>query len=159
MTSLLTPGIKGLKWFNCLDHGLRIIQIHQQGFDIEPNIVVESGIHPSLHPNCHHQIICAKFNLKIYYTPPYLREVWHYKEANANLIKGAISNLNWEKALSNTNMNEKVSLFNKTILNILNNYIPHETIICTGKDPPWFSSRIKSLIENKHKIRKKLSKI
>ena len=89
MTSLLTPGIKGLKWFDCLDQELRIIQIHQQGFDIEPNIVVESGIHPSLHPNCHYQIVCAKFNLKIYYPPPYLREVWHYKEANADLIKGA----------------------------------------------------------------------
>ena len=81
-----------------MDQELRIIQIHQQGFDIEPNIVVESGIHPSLHPNCHHQIVCAKFNLKIYYPPPYLREVWHYKEANADLIKRAISNFNWEKA-------------------------------------------------------------
>ena len=59
-----------------------------------------------------------------------------------------------EKAFSNTNINEKVSLFNKTILNILNNYIPHETIICDDKDPPWFNSRIKSLIENKNKIRK-----
>ena len=123
-------------------------------FTSQPNIVVESGVHPSLHPNCHHQIIFAKFNLKIYYPPPYLREVWHYKEANADLIKRAISNFNWEKAFSNTNINEKVSLFNKTILNILNNYIPHETIICDDKDPPWFNSRIKSLIENKNKIRK-----
>ena len=123
-------------------------------FTSQPNIVVESGVHPSLHPNCHHQIIFVKFNLKIYYPPPYLREVWHYKEANADLIKGAISNFNWEKAFSDTNINEKVSLFNKTILNILNNYIPHETIICDDKDPPWFNSRIKSLIENKNKIRK-----
>ena len=123
-------------------------------FTSQPNIVIESGVHPSFHPNCHHQIIFAKFNLKIYYPPPYLREVWHYKEANADLIKRAISNFNWEKAFSDTNINEKVSLFNKTILNILNNYIPHETIICDDKDPPWFNSRIKSLIENKNKIRK-----
>ena len=81
-------------------------------------------------------------------------EVWHCKEANADLIKRAINNFNWEKAFSNTNINEKVSLFNKTILNILNNYIPHETIICDDKDPPWFNSRIKSLIENKNKIHK-----
>ena len=46
-------------------------------------------------------------------------------------------------------------LFSKTIWNILNNYIPHETIISDGKDPPWFNSQIKSLIENKNKIRKK----
>ena len=59
-------------------------------FTSQPNIVVESGVHPSLHPNCHHQIIFAKFNLKICYPPPYLREVWHYKEANPDLIKRAI---------------------------------------------------------------------
>ena len=87
-------------------------------FTSPPNSVVESGVHPSLHPNCHHQIIFAKFNLKIYYPPPYLREVWHYKEANADLIKRAISNFNWEKAFSNTNINEKVSLFKKTVLTI-----------------------------------------
>ena len=66
-------------------------------FTSHPNIVVESGVHPSLHPNCHHQIIFAKFNLNIYYPPPYLREVWHYKEANADLIKRAINNFNREK--------------------------------------------------------------
>ena len=123
-------------------------------FTSQSNFVVESGVHPSLHPNCQHQIIFAKFNSKIYYPPSYLREGWHYKEANADLIKQTISNFNWEKAFSNTNINEKLSLFNKTILNILNNYIPYETIICDDKDPPWFNSRIKSLIEKKNKIRK-----
>ena len=39
-------------------------------------------------------------------------------------------------------------------MNILNNYIQHETIICYDKDPLWFNSQIKSLIENKNKIRK-----
>ena len=100
----------------------------------QPNIVVKSGVHPSLHPNC--QIIFAEFNLKIYYPPPYLREVWHYKEANTDLIKQAIPNFNKEKAFSNTNINKKVSLFNKTILNILKNYILHETKICDDKDLP-----------------------
>ena len=88
-------------------------------FTLQPNIVVKSGVHPSLHPNCHHQIVFAKFSLTIYYPPPYLREVWHYREANADLIKQVINNFNWEKAFSNTNINEKVSLFNKTILNVL----------------------------------------
>ena len=57
-------------------------------------------------------------------------------------------------AINSTNTNEKVFLFNNTILNILNNYILLETIICDDKDPPWFNSRIKSLIGNKNKIRK-----
>ena len=36
-------------------------------FTTQPNLVVESGVHPSLHPNCHHQIVFAKFYLQIYY--------------------------------------------------------------------------------------------
>ena len=78
-------------------------------------MVVESGVHPSLHPNCHHQVVFAKFNLMILYPPPYSREVWHYREANTDLIRGAISNFNWEKAFyNNTSVNRKVSIFNET---------------------------------------------
>ena len=32
-------------------------------FNSEPNLLIESGVHPFLHPNCHHQIISAKLNL------------------------------------------------------------------------------------------------
>ena len=49
-------------------------------FTSQPNVITESGVHLSLHPNCHHQIVYSKFNLQIYFSPPYLREVWHYKD-------------------------------------------------------------------------------
>ena len=35
-------------------------------FTTQPNLVVESGVHSSLYPNCHHQIVFAKFNLQKY---------------------------------------------------------------------------------------------
>ena len=123
-------------------------------FTSQPNLVVESGVHRSLHPNCHHQIVFAKFNLMISYPPPYSREVWHYREANTDLIKRAISNFNWVKAFFNTSVNKKVSIFNETILNVLNSYIPHETLTCDDKDPLWFNSRIKSLLQDKNKLYK-----
>ena len=37
-------------------------------------------------------------------------------------------------------------MFNKIIKNIMSNYIPHETIICDDKDPPWINKDIKQLI-------------
>ena len=43
------------------------------GLIFTSNIVVKSGVHPSLHPNRHHQIIFAKFNFKIFYPPPYFK--------------------------------------------------------------------------------------
>ena len=56
-------------------------------FTSHSNLVMESGVHSSLLPNCHHQIVFAKINLKIYYPPPYKREIWHYEKANADLIR------------------------------------------------------------------------
>ena len=39
-----------------------------------------------------------------------------------------------------------VHLYNKNIKNILSNYIPHETITCDDRDPPWINRKIKQLI-------------
>ena len=43
-------------------------------------------------------------------------------------------------------------IFNKSFLNVLSNFISHETILCDDKDPPWLNSRIKSLLQSKNKI-------
>ena len=118
-------------------------------FTSQPNLTIESGVYPSLHPNCHHQVVYAKFNLKIYYPPQYYREVWHYKDANIELIRKEIDGFNWQKAFSNKNNKEKVDTFNSTILNIFSNFILHETIICDDRNPPWFNKKIKSLIYKK----------
>ena len=59
-------------------------------FTSQPNLVMESGVHYSLHPYCHHQIVFAKISLKIFYLPPYEREIWHFEKANADLIRRSI---------------------------------------------------------------------
>ena len=60
-------------------------------FNSQPDLLIESGVHPSLQPNSHHQIIFAKFNLDIIYPPPYEKEIGHYRKANIDLIKRAIN--------------------------------------------------------------------
>ena len=105
-------------------------------FTIHLNLVAESNVYPCLHPYCYHQIVFAKFNLQIYYPPPYLEKIWHYKQANAEFIRWAVTDFNRDRAFLNTNVNEKVSIFSNTIMNILRNFIPYETIICGDKDPP-----------------------
>ena len=72
------------------------------------SLVMESGDHPSLHSNCHHQITYAKFNLKIHYPPPYEREIWHYQKANTDQIKKAIL-FSWDRSFKNLDRNDGVS--------------------------------------------------
>ena len=52
----------------------------------KPGLSVDSGVHLSLHTNCHHQIIYSTFNLNICYPPPYQRLVWDYKKVDPNSI-------------------------------------------------------------------------
>ena len=61
----------------------------------QPNLVIDSGSLPSLHQNCHHQIIFCKPNLKIEYPPPSALEVWDYGKAQTDLINCAIDQFDW----------------------------------------------------------------
>ena len=92
-------------------------------FTSQPNMVTGSGVHASLHSNCHHQIIYAKFDLRIIYPPPYERTVWHFKHANSSHIKRAIDIFDWESTLNYIDANDQVSVFNSGILNIVSNFI------------------------------------
>ena len=55
-------------------------------FTDQPNLAVDCGVYPSLHPYCHHQIIYCKFNSMTEYPHPYECLVWKYNHANQNAI-------------------------------------------------------------------------
>ena len=123
-------------------------------FTSQPNLVMESRVHSSyviheyssLNENCHNQLIYTKFNLKMWYPPPYEREIWHYQHANIDQIERAIEQFPWEKSSRNLRINKIVYLFSKTIKNIISNYIPHKIITCDDKDPSWIHNKNKQLI-------------
>ena len=124
-------------------------------FTSQANMVIDSGVHASLHSNCHHQIIYTKSDLKTFYPPPYERTVLHFKHANSDHIKRAIDIFDWESTLNYIDVNDQVSIFNSTILNIVSNFIPNETMTCDDRDPPWVNSFIKNLIRAKDNFYKK----
>ena len=66
--------------------------------------------------------------------------------ANVDQIRRSINEFSWERCFANTSVDGKVHMFNKTIKNIMSNDIPHKTIICDDRDPPWINKNIKKLI-------------
>ena len=69
-------------------------------FTHQPNLVIESEFHPSLHSNCHYEISFAKLILKTGYPPLYERLSGTIKILmlkSVVLINPAIENFNWEK--------------------------------------------------------------
>lgn len=62
----------------------------------QPNIVLDSGVRPSLDQTVKHQIISSKINFKIPPSPKYMRKLWHFIRANEDSIKKAIYPFPWE---------------------------------------------------------------
>ena len=86
-------------------------------FTDQPNLAVDSGVHPTLHGNCHHQIIFSKFNLIVEYPPPYEQLVWGYKKANTDSIQKALKKTNWRFLFPNKSVHRQVKILNNTLMN------------------------------------------
>ena len=97
-------------------------------FTDQPKLSVNSGVHASLHPNYHHQIVHSSFNLNISYPPPYQRLEWDYKMADSKNIRKALDSVNWERLFDQLDINAQVAAFNETILNVFRNYVPNKYI-------------------------------
>ena len=75
-------------------------------FTDQPNLAVDSGIHPSVHLKCHNQIIECKFNLMTVYTPPWEHLVQDYKRASTDSIINSINQVDWKFFLLNKNVHQ-----------------------------------------------------
>ena len=56
--------------------------------------------------------------------------MWHFCWANSDHLKIAINLFDWESSLDNLDVNEQVSVFNGTTMNIVSNFDPNELITC-----------------------------
>ena len=52
-------------------------------FTNQSSLSVNSRVHSSLHPICHHQIAHTSFNLDIYHPSPYQWLIWDYKKTDS----------------------------------------------------------------------------
>ena len=99
-------------------------------------MVLDSGVHSSLDPNSHHQIVFVKFDLKVYYPPSYEKPVWHYIYANTVQDINALVSFNWEQGLPNSFIDKKISVLHETIITAVSNSIPNETKVSDDQNPP-----------------------
>ena len=118
--------------------------------------MLDSGVRPSLDPTCKHQITYCKINFKIPPSPAYDRKVWHFNKANSALITRAISEFPWEDRFhQNTDPSLQVELLNQTTLNIMSNFIPHDTIRIKPSEPEWLNRECKAMHKKQNRIYKR----
>ena len=74
-------------------------------------------------------MIYTKFNLDIVYPPPYEREILYYQMANIDLVKRELNEFDQEKVFSSFDVDKMVYVFNKTVINILCDFISPQGLI------------------------------
>ena len=62
-------------------------------FTSTPSFISASGVELSLYEKCHRNLIFRKINFNIPFPPPYIREVWDYKNAKVENIQQSISGI------------------------------------------------------------------
>ena len=55
-------------------------------FPNQSNLIMYSGVKPTLHSKCHHQMIYSKLNLKVRYPSPHTSKTWDYNRSETDLI-------------------------------------------------------------------------
>ena len=74
-------------------------------------MVLESGVHHSLHQKCHHQKYLPNLIWKYITRLPNERTIFHYSQAIVDHIQQVINLFDWENAFLNTDVDDQVSIF------------------------------------------------
>ena len=122
----------------------------------QPNIVLNSGVRPSLDPTCKHQITYCKINFSIPPPPVYSRKIWQFNRADMVSLKRAMSQFAWQGRLNQIfDPSSQVVLLNETILNIMSNFVPNKTIKINPSEPEWIGREIKNMLKKQNRLYKK----
>ena len=120
-------------------------------FTDQPNLFIESGVHSSLHCQCHHQIVYGKLSVSNLAPPPYKRRVWYYDKANVKAIQSSINLFDWHEHLENIICpNEQVKSLNEVLMNIFSNFIPNKFKTMRPREAPWITQTVKNFLRKKN---------
>ena len=127
-------------------------------FTSNPNLINSSGVEMSLFEKCHHNIAHGKIDFKISIPPPYMREVWDYKNASAESTQLSISSIDWDFLFWRKSINKKVDILNECLTNIFHNFVPNKVIKCDYRQPLWMTDSKKNKLKERAKLTKKYFK-
>ena len=127
-------------------------------FTSNPSFVSASGVELSLYEKFHHNLIYGKINFNVPLPPPYIPEVWNYKNAKVENIQQSVSGINWDFIFQGKTVNQKVNILNECLLNVFHNFVLNKKIKFNYKDPPWMSEIVKSKLRERSNLVKRYYK-
>ena len=127
-------------------------------FTSNPSFISASGVELSLYEKCHHNLIYGKNNFNAPLPPPYIREVWDYKNAKVENIQQSVSGIDRDFMFQGKTVNQKLNFLNECLLNVFRNFIPNQKVKFNYKDPPWMTETVKSKLRERSDLVKRYYK-
>jgi hypothetical protein len=120
-----------------------------------PNLILDSGVLPSLH-NLDHEAIFGVLKLIYAKSRPFLRHVWYYDRGNYDLLNEILYNAPWHDIINDSDeIDHIVAVLTNTILTASKETIPNRTVKIRPKDKPWFSAKLRKLFRERDRCHKR----
>ena len=117
-------------------------------FPDQPNLFIESGVHPSLHEQCRHEIVYGKLSVSNIALPPYTRKIWYYGTADFVAIRKSPEMFSWNEHVNKLKCpNEQVKLLNEVLLNIFSTFVPNKVKTIKPRQAPWITQAVKNFLK------------
>ena len=104
------------------------------------NVIIILYTGSSISTYLYHHLIIVKYGI--------------IKKGKSEAIQRAISVFNWDMALQNKDLNEKIKILNESLLNIFDKFIPNKISKFDYKKPLWMN-KITLLSKKRSKLTKK----
>ena len=134
-------------------------------FTSQPNLVMHSDVHPSLHPNCHHQVFFSKFNLTIFFLHltsnkpgTIIKQILILLNASTGVIKQAINYFTGKKVFLILTWINRFLLSVKRLWTSLKILFRKKQSVVMTKILPWWTNTLKHFLRKKKAVFKRLKR-
>ena len=113
-----------------------------------PHLIKDVTVHPPLCTN-DHCTISANINFKLCKQESYERNIWNYNTADYIGFNEAIRNYDWSVCFDTDDINQCLTKWTTSFLNLARSLIPNKTVLIRTKDTPWFTKDLRKLKREK----------
>ncbi len=96
-----------------------------------------------------HRMVYCELQLKDYKPPPKFVKFRDFKHFHRDMFLETLELCNWHEFLRTQDINMKISLFNKYLIESFDQHAPYKTVRISKKPAPWLTDEIRRLMKSR----------
>jgi hypothetical protein len=109
-----------------------------------PMLITGAGVGGPVHENDHCTIF-GILNLKTIRRKPFMRDMWNFKEANFDLFREELSNVNWDSCMNSEDIDDICESWTAKFLEISERVVTKKRVKVRPYDKNWYNNYLRHL--------------